>query len=316
MKILLTGATGFLGAEILAELLNQDEIEVIAWGRDPTRVKALKRRFSANIHSLRVEQRDLFESNPRSLAIDAVIHAAALRPPTIQNPSDLAHANVEGTRQIVRLAEQAGCQRILYISTQSVYGSRGAPWAEDAPLCPETPYAISKCDGETEMLRSNRINATILRISRLYGVTPFTRWEELPGRFAKAVSRAEPLTIHGTGEQRSDFVHVRDAARAVIMAALAPSKSSTPRIYNVGNGRSVSLNELVRLFRQLAPTFGFPPITVQRIPDHSLGGMQHLELNTACIRETFAWSPKINLREGLAEYLKTLSSSDTPRADC
>lgn len=313
MRILLTGATGFLGVEILAELMKRKEISVVAWGRDRSQIETLQTRFADHSTRLVIEAHDLLESRPLPSNIDVVIHAAALRPPTAgEDPTTLSRVNVDGTRQIVRLAEQAGCRRILYVSTQAVYGSEGAPWSEDAPLRPETPYAMSKCDGETEVLRAKGIDATILRISRLYGITPLTRWDELPGRFAKRVSRGEPLTIHGNGEQRLDLIHARDAARAVVIAALAPSQQD-PRIYNVGSGSAICLNELVELFSQLAPTFGLPPVTVQRMPDHPLGGMCHVELATSHVRKAFGWVPKIGLREGISEYLDVLSSRDSLR---
>ena len=310
MRILLTGATGFLGAEILAELLKLEEVSIVAWGRDQKRIERLQTRFAASSACLEIETRDLLESHPLSSDVKVIIHAAAIRPPTAgQDLAALTRVNVDGTRQLVRLAEQAGCQRILYISTQAVYGSEGAPWSEDAPLRPETPYAVSKRNGEIEVLRANGISATILRISRLYGVTPLTRWDELPGRFAKTVARGEPLTIHGAGEQRFDLVHVRDAARCIAAVATQSHQNVSP-VFNVGGGSSVCLNELTEIFSELAPAFGFPPVSIQRVPNHPQGGIRHLELATFRVRKAFDWVPKTGLREGLSEYLNVLSSSD------
>ncbi len=313
MRILLTGATGFLGAEILAQLMKWKKVSVVAWGRDLERIETLKRQFSTDSACLRIEARDLLESYPPLADVDTIIHAAALRASTTeQDPAKLAEVNVGGTRHVVRIAERTDCQRLIYISTQSVYGGEGAPWVEESPLRPETLYARSKRDGEAEALLADDMDIVILRLSRIYGVTRFTRWDELPGRFAKTVSRGEPLAVYGNGEQRLDLLHVRDAARCIAAVATQLDQDE-PMTLNVGSGSSVSLNELAELCSQLAPMYGFLPVTVQRILDHPLGKMRHLELNIARVREAIGWSPEIGLREGLSEYLGVLAFPDSPR---
>ena len=234
---------------------------------------------------------------------EAVIHAAALRAPMAgQDLSSLMEINVEGTRRIVRLAEAAGCERICYISTQAVYGSTGAPWTEEAGLDPETPYAVSKREGEREILQWKRKSASILRVSRVYGVTPFTRWSELPGLFSSAVAHGRPLEIHGTGEQRFDLVHVCDAVRAVVQVALAPNMRG-PRIYNVGGDGSVSLNELAEIFSVVAQGVGLPDVKICRKPGYALENDRYLELDVSKIRAELGWMPHISLQEGVSEYL-------------
>jgi len=312
LSVLVTGATGFLGAEIVAELLQRSKLPIVAWGRDPRRIEALRERLAAQETRLAIEARGLLDPGPLRGDIDTIVHAAAVRPPVAEGDSvAFPRVNVEGTQHVVRLAEEAGCRRIVYVSTQAVYGREGAPWPEDAPPRPETAYAKSKLEGEAVVLRAEGIDGKILRLSRLYGVTPFVRWDELPGQFAQTVCRGEPLTVHGTGEQRFDLLHVRDAARGV--AALVTEWDRVePAILNLGGGSSVSLNALVGLFREMAPTFGFPPVAVRRVPDHPQGGMQHLELDTSRIRRHLGWSPSVSLREGLSEYLARLATADSP----
>lgn len=307
MRILLTGATGFLGAEILAELMKRQEILAVAWGRDRKRIEALQIRFAVHSPRLVIEAQDLRESPLLPPNVDTIIHGAALRSLAAgQDPAELTRVNVEGTRHIVRLAEQSDCRQILYVSTQSVYGSEGAPWAEDALPRPETPYGTSKRDGESEVLHSVGIGVAILRMSRLYGVTPFTRWNELPGRFARAVSRGESLKAHGIGEQRLDLLHVYDAARAVVLAALAPSQRRS-RIYNIGAGGSVSLNEICEIFSALAIKHKMPEVDICRDPEHPAGRCRHIELDVSRIRADLGWVPRVSLVEGLSDYLSYIS---------
>ena len=304
MKVLLTGATGYLGVEVLAELLEHEIVTVVAWGRDRKRIEILRRRFASDAARLNLQVQDLLEPFPRTGDVDAIIHAAALRPPWIdEDPEAMGEVNLEATRRIAQLAVDTGCRRLVYVSSQSVYGTEGAPWTETAPLRPETPYARSKCEGEREILRTVPHEAvSILRLSRLYGVSPFVRWNELPGLFARAVSRGEPLSIHGSGDQRFDLIHVRDAAAAVVRTTL-DTAGPAPRIVNVGGGRSISLNELCEAFTSLASDRGLPSVRVLRDPKHPAGRMRHLELDITTIQQELGWRPRVSLLEGLEGYL-------------
>ena len=306
MRVLLTGATGYLGAEILAELVRQDGVSVVAWGRSPERLEALRRRFGADSSSPRIEACDVSAAAIPSVRPDVIVHAAALRPPG-HSPAAMHRANVEGTRRIVHLAERTGCEKLCYVSTQAVYGSLGAPWTEGAPLRPETAYAESKLEGEREAARASIRSVLLFRVSRIYGVTPFVRWSEVLGQFAKASVRARPLSIHGTGEQRFDLVHVRDAASAVAQAAVHQAMSGV-RTYNVGGGGSVCVNRLGEMLSKLASELGLPRLTIQRTPARR-ESLRHLELDISRIRRELGWSPEISIEDGLREYVACLIES-------
>jgi len=307
MKALLTGATGYLGTEILAELLACGT-DVVAWGHDPIRVAALKKRFVKPSSRLLIKRKDLLEPELPMSDIDVIIHAAALRPPTAGKDSRLLDAvNIEGTNRMVQLAERSGCKRIVFISSQSVYGPQGAPWSEDAPLHPETAYAKSKRRGEIRVFESNIPCRGIVRLSRLYGVTPLTRWSELPGRFAQAALRGEPLVIHGNGTQRIDLLHVRDAAEAIVMLVDADHLPES-FAFNVGGGTSYSLNEFSEVFVRLAPRYGLPAVRVVYQPERRPSGGSHFELCTGLIERTVGWRPHIALDDGVAEYLEALAA--------
>ena len=314
MKVLLTGASGYLGAEILAELLERENVEILAWGRDRRRLEILRRRFASAASRVTVRAQDLLEPFSEVADLDAVIHTAALRPPTASgNPEGMRETNLEGTHRVAQLASRAGCRRFSYLSSQSVYGTDGAPWTESAPLRPETAYARSKRDGEAEIMRMlPQVGVSILRLSRLYGVSPSVRWSELPGRFARTVCRGEPLSIHGSGEQRFDLIHIRDAAAAVVQATLASGEMES-RVFNVGGGKSVSLNELGEAFASLALDYGLPAVAVRRIPDHPRSAMRHLELDITRIEQELGWHPRTSVLEGLRGYITAaLENADPP----
>ena len=310
MNIVLTGATGYLGAETLAELLRLEPVRVTACGRDEERLAALKTRFAHRAEKLNLQQSDLQNPSPFQGHVDVIVHAAALRSPVFEDADKLYDTNVAGTRRILELGRNAGCRRFIYVSTQAVYGTAGAPWSESSPVRPETPYAISKRDAEKLILGAEGTESVVLRLARLYGVAPGMRWGELPGRLAQAVVQGEPLPVYGTGEQRFDLLHVRDAARAIACTVLA-RLSGNASVYNVGGGRSVSINELCEQFERLAKQRGLPRVILHRDAAHPDGGYRHLELRVEKIRQEIGWQPAVPLCEGIKEYLTRVAPKES-----
>ena len=310
MSILVTGATGFLGAEIVAELLRRGVACIEGWGRDMAKVEELRIRFSGPRDRLQVRRVELLDAPSVPPAIDVVIHAAALRPDgRPHSQAEFDRLNVAATQQLIDRAARAGAKRFLYVSTQSVYGVSGAPWTEDSPVHPETPYAKSKWEAETRVLDSSVASRGIARLSRLYGVTPCTRWNELPGRFVRRVFDGAPLSIHGDGTQRIDLLHVRDAARAIAELALA-ERLPDSFVFNVGSGRSYSLNELADVYARLAPRYGYSPVCVTYDRNCLPSGGAYFELCTAAIEEALGWQARVPLEEGIAEYFDALVAGD------
>jgi nucleoside-diphosphate-sugar epimerase len=301
-EIVVTGATGFLGAEVVRELLSQRGVVVRAVGRRSEQLNQMATRFGSHAERLRLQPTDLLDLRSLPSEPEAVIHSAGVRQATDVTPEAMVQGNVEATLRLVRCAADAGCRRFVYVSTQAVYGSSGAPWTEDASPNSQGSYALTKYAGERIALAfGDALEVVILRLSRLYGATPNTHWKGLPGGLAHQALRGDPLTIFGSGEQRMDLVHVSDAARAVVLAATARTIPSR-RIYNVGSGESASVNEVVDVLREAAADRGMDPLRVRRIPDHPRGGDRRLELDISRITEELGWRPTRTLIDGLGEY--------------
>jgi UDP-glucose 4-epimerase len=303
VNVAVTGATGYLGAEIVGELLAREGVRVVAAGRSLEKLERLRRRYHGSLDRLEVECVDLLDGDALPEGMDVVIHAAAARPiGGLPEPREMVRVNVETTLRAILEAVESGCRRFLYVSTQSVYGRTGAPWDEDSPLAPEGTYALTKYAGERiAETFADTLEVIVVRLSRLYGVTPNTRWNELPGRFARRVVAGESLVIHGTGEQRLDFVHVSDAAAAVVTAGLT-GQAGASHVFNVGGGASVSINELAGIFGELAERRGLPGVVLCRAED-AAQSCHHKELVIDRAMTELAWSPRIGLEEGLSAYL-------------
>jgi nucleoside-diphosphate-sugar epimerase len=232
MRVIVTGATGFLGGALARRMLALG-YDVIACGRDElklARLSALGARTAAF---------DLATAASPAFAADAVVHCAALCAPW--GPRAAFHrANVDGTQAALDLARAAGARRFVFISTPSVYfrfadqiGVR-----EDAPLPPPvSAYARSKREAEALVLAATDLDPIILRPRGLYGAGDTTL---LPRLIAAARTRALPLMRDG--KAATDLTHVDDVVAAILAALNAQSVAQ--RIFNISGGAALNVRDV------------------------------------------------------------------------
>jgi len=305
VKVLVTGATGYLGAEIVRALL-VDGNEVIALSRSLEKFEQLRRWCDTLEPQLRILEGDICTLRALPQGIGTIIHAAARLgvKECGEHRAETVRVNVHGTCNILRLAARHGVKRFIYISTQSIYGRHPPPWSEEVQPDPQGVYALTKYAGEG-LVRAFRddLDLAILRLARLYGVSLFMRWDELIGKFVRMIHEGLPLPVFGDGTQRFDLLHVRDAAQCVARL-LKIYPEGWNEIYNVGGGGSISLNELVERLAQIAMELDLPPVEVERRLEISPTGPSHCELDITRARKRLGWMPRQALQEGLQEYLQ------------
>jgi nucleoside-diphosphate-sugar epimerase len=307
MNILVTGATGYLGAEVIHALLGNREHKILALIRNQEKFRRLSQWCQTDSNYLIPVETDIGQLKRLPPDIDTIIHTAAFR--FDNDPSEANRVNIEGTVNLLQLAVNNKVKRFIFTSSQSVYGREGAPWNERAKPDPETVYAKTKYAAEqlVEKYRDGP-DFAILRMSRLYGVSLFTHWEELVGKFVRLIQDGRALPVYGDGRQRFDLVHVEDVTQCVLQL-LQIYPQGWNDIYNVGGGRSVSLNELVECLAQVTAELGLPPVTIERQPNMASNSPRHLELDISHARNRLGWSPLRTLPEGLREYLESDKSN-------
>lgn len=233
MRVIVTGATGFLGGA-LARLLSERGHQVIATGRDARKLEALRR------DRMEVAALDLADGNSPPLICDALIHCAALSSPWGRR-SEFHRSNVVGTEGAIALARAAGARRFVNISTPSVYfrfqdqiGVR-----EDAALPPPiNAYADTKHKAEQLVLAATDLDPIILRPRGLYGPGDTTL---LPRLLAAAQKRALPLM--NEGRAATDLTYIDDVAEAAY-AALTVTAPIQQRIFNISGGTALNVREV------------------------------------------------------------------------
>lgn len=308
-NILVTGATGYLGARIIRTLLTSTDDVVFAMARQPSKFRQLSQWCKVSLSRLQMLDGDVCKLSNLPEGIDTIVHTAAQRDEQQkQSYAEMIQVNIQGTCNLLCLAAHHKIERFIYISSQSVYGKQSAPWNERAQPDPQTVYAMTKYAAE-QLVWTYRdvINFVILRLSHIYGVSLFMRWDELVGKFVRLIQDDRSLSVYGDGTQRIDLVHIEDVVQCVLRLLQIYPRGWND-IYNVGSGRSISINELVECLSQITVEQGLSPIAIEQHTQIAYNSQLHIELDISHARNKLGWSPHQTLPEGLREYLENVNS--------
>ncbi len=306
--VLVTGASGYIGATIVSRLLAVPGIkEVRAAVRDESRGAEL-RSLLTNHSRLKIVLGELPTFPWCVDSVDVVIHAAAIR--HAEDPLAFFRTNSEGVGRLLEATQLAGVRRFVYLSSQSIYGlQRKPPWTESMPARPETPYALSKWLGESVCLSDewNIPEMVVLRIARAYGLGRFMRWDELPHKFSLLASREQSLPIYDKGKSKVDLLHVRDLGEAVLKACVRPLPNSQKMVLNIGSGDPVPVAQLSHLCQTIASESG---LLVRGNEYLSSSNKENntifdIGMDTTLAQATLDWTPSIVLKEGLLELFQS-----------
>ena len=311
MKALVTGAAGFIGSTLTERLL-QDGAEVI--GLDcftDFYPRAVKERNLAGPRAhprfafveSRIQDADL----PRLLGgVTHVFHLAAqagVRKSWGRDFAVYTENNIEATQVLLEACATRSLERFVYASSSSVYGDHvPMPMREDALPQPVSPYGVSKLAAEQlcYLYHANYgVPAVALRYFTVYG--PRQRPDMGFHRFLRAAIRQEPITVYGDGEQTRDFTFVADAVGATVAAA---ARGISGRVYNIGGGSRVSINQVLDLVGRVS---GRRPLVVT--DPAQKGDMRHTYADTWLARTDLGFQPAVDLETGLAAEYKWLADS-------
>lgn len=298
MKHVVIGGAGFIGHHLVNELLKSNK-----------KILVIDNLSTGNINNLPINDIEFLNLDISKSSIDEfldfgdiVYHLAAKArvQPSIENPSQFDIVNVHGLVKVLESCKNKKVKKFIFSSSSSVYGNTDIiPTNELSPTNPISPYALQKLIGEMYCKLFNELynlDTVILRYFNVYGENmPLEgAYRTLISIFGNQYKNNQPFTITNDGEQRRDFTYVKDIVLANILASEYDGNLNS-EIFNVGNGKSYSVNEVVKLF-EVSNTINIGNKIEPKI--------------TFCdnnkIKNFLGWSPIGNLEDWINKYKKEL----------
>ena len=297
---LVTGGAGFIGSHMVDLLLQQGYvvrvIDNLTGGREENLAHL------RNESHLTLERRDIRSYAPEDAffkGVERVVHFAGIGDivPSIERPMEYMSVNVMGTVHMLECARSAGVRRFVYAASSSCYGLAGVPTAEDHPINPLYPYALSKYQGEQAAFHWHHVYGlpvNAIRIFNAYGLRSRTSgaYGAVFGVFLRQKLAGRPFTVVGDGTQRRDFLYVTDVARAFLAALESPIAG---RIWNLGAGNPQSVNRLIELL-------GGEAVYIPKRP----GEPDCTWADTGRITRELGWTPTVSFSEGVNRILDNI----------
>jgi nucleoside-diphosphate-sugar epimerase len=309
MKALVTGVAGFIGST-LAERLVADGADVV--GIDcftdyyPRAIKernleGLRRHSGFQFVESSIAGADLGRLLSGRTHVFHLAAQAGVRKSWGRDFSTYTTNNIEATQLLLEGLVGSAIERVVYASSSSVYGDAAAiPMREDALPQPVSPYGVTKLSAE-QLCHLYFVNHGIptvsLRYFTVYG--PRQRPDMGFNRFLTAALRDQPITVFGDGEQTRDFTFVTDAVAATAAAA---TQGTPGRVYNIGGGSRVSVNQVLGIIGRVTGK------RLQLVVDPvQKGDMRHTYADTSLARAELGYRPAVGLEQGLAAEFRWLS---------
>ncbi|HEX4026055.1 MAG TPA: NAD-dependent epimerase/dehydratase family protein [Rhizomicrobium sp.] len=295
-RVLVTGGAGFIGSHLCEGLLARGYsvrvLDSLVYGR--------REWVPGACEFLQGDIRDIAACHRAAAGMDAVLHCAAM---SRSGPSQEAieictGSNITGTQNMLLAARDAGVKRFVYSGSSTYYGNRTPPHRESDPPDLLNIYGLTKRVGEQYTLMFDKgfdLPSLVLRYFNVYGPRqPETgAYALVLGIFLRRKAEGKPLEIHGAGQQRRDFIHVRDVVAANIAALESPESKVRGEVFNVGSGTSLSVQELADM------------ISPDQVHTEARKNDSEATLaDISRIRAALGWSPQISFAEGLKELLR------------
>ena len=305
-KSLVTGGAGFIGSNLVDQLVKKKHKVIVLDNFDTGRRSNLSHQVKKNVKIIRVDVSSNKYLDRYFKNVDYVYHFAGIGDivPSIEQPNNYMMTNVQGTINILEAARKAKIKKFVYAASASCYGKTKNIVGENTKISLEHPYALSKYMGEKAALHWNKVYGlpvNSIRIFNAYGprVRTTGAYGAVIGVFFKQKISNKPLTIVGSGNQSRDFIHVTDVVKAFYKASKIKKSGE---FFNIGTGNPQTVNRLANLV-------GGKKIN---IPDRPGEPMRSCA-NIFKAKKILQWKPEIKFEIGIKEMLKDITKwKDAP----
>jgi len=298
----ITGGAGFIGSNLADELATSNSVIIIddlSTGKKENIARLIEK---DNVTFTQGSILDLSLLQKLFQGVDYVFHLAALArvPRSIEDPLTTNEVNIKGTLSVLLAARDNRVRKVIYASSSSIYGdSPTLPQRQDMSPSPRSPYALTKLAGEyycNIFCQIYGLSTVCLRYFNVYGSRqdPQSQYATVIPAFIGRISQNLPPIIFGDGDQSRDFTFIEDVVQASILAA----QSNAAGVYNIGSGKSITINRLAEIILNLMQHDLEPVYEKPRPgdPRHTLADISEAK--------GFGYEPKWALEDGLRRTIK------------
>ena len=320
MKILVTGAAGFIGSKLMSELLKRgDDVIGVDNFNDyyDVRLKEARcRAFGLDVIKLDIADKPAVDALFEIKKFDKVVNLAAQAGVrySITNPYAYLQSNLVGFLNILEACRNYGVKHLVYASSSSVYGLNAkVPYSEDDKVDnPVSLYAATKKSNELlahSYCKLYGIAMTGLRFFTVYG--PWGRPDMSPMLFAKAISRGEPIKVFNHGDMIRDFTYIDDIVEGTVGCidqVPSPNENGLPyRVYNIGCSNPVKLMDFISEIEQ-AMGCEAKKVFLPMQP----GDVYQTNADTTRLETEVGYKPHVRLHEGITAFAQWYKSDLNP----
>lgn len=305
MKVLITGGAGFIGSNIVEQLLQHSDVELVrvidnlATGSKDNISEFLN---NPKFEFMEADIRDYTSCLQATRGTDAILHQAALGsvPRSIQKPIDTNDFNINGTLNLFFAAKESNIKKVVFASSSSTYGTNtDLPKLEEKIGEPLSPYAVTKLVTEMYAKVFSRIydfRYIAFRYFNVFGPrqSPAGAYAAVVPIFFREMMAGRSPVINGNGQQSRDFTYVGNVVDVNIGTLYNDNPESWGNIYNVAYGSKTSLNELYNYIAELTGYTGKPNYGPDR-----LGDIKDSLANISKAQQLLNYKPSISIKDGL-----------------
>jgi nucleoside-diphosphate-sugar epimerase len=311
MRYLVTGGAGFIGSNTVDELVRRGHSVVVlddfSSGKEDNLAEVRNKItfIKGSITDIEVVRKAMHEA-------EYVLHLAAKTsvPRSVKDPIETNKINIDGTLNVLVAAKELKVKRVVFAASSSAYGETPTlPKVETMQAEPISPYGVTKYVGELYGQAFGRcygLENVALRYFNIFGPRqdPSSPYSGVLAKFCSAFLEDTQPVVFGDGEQTRDFTYVENAVQANLLACEAPSVSG--KVFNVGVGGRVSLNEVVRVLGKISGK----TLETKYEPPRD-GDIRDSQADITQARELLGYEPQVSFEEGLSRTYEWYRATQT-----
>jgi nucleoside-diphosphate-sugar epimerase len=299
MRYLVTGGAGFIGSNLVDELVRRgNEVVVLddlSAGKEAN-LAGVRAKIDLRVGTIT----DVATVQAACKGVDYVLHLAACTsvPRSVKDPLETNHVNIDGTLNVLVAARDAKIRRIVFAASSAAYGETPTlPKIETMQPEPISPYGVTKYVGELYAQAFGRtygLENVSIRFFNVFGPRqdPTSQYSGVLSRFMLAVIKGQSPVVYGDGEQSRDFTYIDNIVDETLRACEA--KEASGKVFNGGTGTRITLNQVLKMLEEIVGEKIQAKYDLPRT-----GDIRDSQADISLARKVLGYEPRVHFEVGL-----------------